>query len=55
MSNTGMQLLRNRTGSAGLGGNGQSTRLTALDRIAAAGRRPCSAAPSWRTTSWACT
>ncbi|MGX2998888.1 glycosyltransferase family 2 protein [Streptomyces sp. JNUCC 64] len=35
-SNTGMQLLRRRTGSAGLGGNGQFTRLTVLDRIAAA-------------------
>ncbi|MGC5397596.1 glycosyltransferase family 2 protein [Streptomyces sp. DT20] len=39
-SNTGMQLLRVRTGSAGLGGNGQFTRLTALDRIAAAERHP---------------
>ncbi len=40
VSNTGMQLLRNRTGSAGLGGNGQFTRLAALDRIATAERRP---------------
>ncbi|MFB7589790.1 glycosyltransferase family 2 protein [Streptomyces sp. NPDC056169] len=40
VSNTGMQLLRRRTGSVGLGGNGQFTRLTALDRIAAAERRP---------------
>ncbi|MFK0148945.1 glycosyltransferase [Streptomyces griseus] len=39
-SNTAMQLLRRRTGSVGLGGNGQFTRLTALDRIAAAERRP---------------
>ncbi|MEV6074841.1 glycosyltransferase [Streptomyces sp. NPDC052069] len=40
VSNTGMQLLRNRTGSTGLGGNGQFTRLSALDRIATAERRP---------------
>ncbi|MEV7289230.1 glycosyltransferase family 2 protein [Streptomyces sp. NPDC093252] len=40
VSNTGMQLLRRRTGSVGLGGNGQFTRLAALDRIAAAERRP---------------
>ncbi|MFT2019404.1 glycosyltransferase [Streptomyces sp. 796.1] len=40
VSNAGMQLLRTRTGSVGLGGNGQFTRLTALDRIAAAERRP---------------
>lgn len=40
VSNTGMQLLRRRTGSVGLGGNGQFTRLSALDRIAAAERRP---------------
>ncbi|MFF9348350.1 glycosyltransferase family 2 protein [Streptomyces sp. NPDC014734] len=40
VSNAGMQLLRNRTGSTGLGGNGQFTRLAALDRIAAAERRP---------------
>ncbi|MFF7774722.1 glycosyltransferase family 2 protein [Streptomyces tanashiensis] len=40
VSNTGMQLLRRRTGSVGLGGNGQFTRLTALDRIAAAERHP---------------
>ncbi|GHA69278.1 glycosyltransferase family 2 protein [Streptomyces termitum] len=40
VSNTAMQLLRRRTGSVGLGGNGQFTRLTALDRIAAAERRP---------------
>lgn len=39
-SNTGMQLLRRRTGSVGLGGNGQFTRLSALDRIAAVERRP---------------
>ncbi|MFB7913409.1 glycosyltransferase family 2 protein [Streptomyces sp. NPDC056061] len=35
-----MQLLRNRTGSTGHGGNGQCTRLAALDRIAVAERRP---------------
>lgn len=40
VSNTGMQLLRGRTGSVGLGGNGQFTRLAALDRIAASERRP---------------
>ncbi|MFF6777561.1 glycosyltransferase family 2 protein [Streptomyces sp. NPDC012637] len=40
VSNAGMQLLRRRTGSVGLGGNGQFTRLSALDRIAAAERRP---------------
>ncbi|MFC5720235.1 glycosyltransferase [Streptomyces gamaensis] len=40
VSNAGMQLLRARTGSVGLGGNGQFTRLAALDRIAAAERRP---------------
>ncbi|MGX8906080.1 glycosyltransferase [Streptomyces netropsis] len=40
VSNAGMQLLRGRTGSVGLGGNGQFTRLSALDRIAAAERRP---------------
>ncbi|MFF4182599.1 glycosyltransferase [Streptomyces sp. NPDC001691] len=40
VSNAGMQLLRVRTGSVGLGGNGQFTRLSALDRIAAAERRP---------------
>ncbi|MGC5342484.1 glycosyltransferase [Streptomyces sp. DT24] len=40
VSNSGMQLLRNRTGSTGLGGNGQFNRLSALDRIAAAERRP---------------
>ncbi|MFE0175094.1 glycosyltransferase [Streptomyces sp. NPDC059002] len=40
VSNAAMQLLRVRTGSVGLGGNGQFTRLTALDRIAAAERRP---------------
>ncbi|MFE7616620.1 glycosyltransferase family 2 protein [Streptomyces sp. NPDC057496] len=40
VSNAGMQLLRNRTGSTGLGGNGQFTRLCALDRIGAAERRP---------------
>ncbi|MCB5169225.1 glycosyltransferase [Streptomyces bambusae] len=40
VSNAGMQLLRMRTGSVGLGGNGQFTRLSALDRIAAAELRP---------------
>ncbi|MFI6639710.1 glycosyltransferase [Streptomyces sp. NPDC050504] len=40
VSNAAMQLLRGRTGSVGLGGNGQFTRLTALDRIADAERRP---------------
>ncbi|GHC50842.1 glycosyltransferase [Streptomyces cinnamoneus] len=40
VSNAGMQLLRGRTGSVGLGGNGQFTRLASLDRIAAAERRP---------------
>ncbi|MGK5639231.1 glycosyltransferase family 2 protein [Streptomyces sp. URMC 126] len=40
VSNAGMQLLRARTGSVGLGGNGQFTRLASLDRIAAAERRP---------------
>ncbi|MBB5934893.1 glycosyltransferase [Streptomyces zagrosensis] len=40
VSNVGMQLLRTRTGSVGLGGNGQFTRLIALDRIAEAERRP---------------
>ncbi|WP_371655713.1 MULTISPECIES: glycosyltransferase [unclassified Streptomyces] len=40
VSNAGMQLLRGRTGSVGLGGNGQFTRLSALDRIADAERRP---------------
>ncbi|MEV7711648.1 glycosyltransferase family 2 protein [Streptomyces sp. NPDC088270] len=40
VSNAGMQLLRNRTGSTGLGGNGQFTRLSALDRIGEAERRP---------------
>ncbi|MFJ4475932.1 glycosyltransferase [Streptomyces xanthochromogenes] len=40
VSNAGMQLLRARTGSVGLGGNGQFTRLSALDRIAATERRP---------------
>lgn len=40
VSNAGMQLLRVRTGSVGLGGNGQFTRLSALDRIAAVERRP---------------
>ncbi|MFK0296965.1 glycosyltransferase [Streptomyces sp. NPDC090442] len=40
VSNAGMQLLRMRTGSVGLGGNGQFTRLSALDRIAATERRP---------------
>ncbi|MFJ1879524.1 glycosyltransferase [Streptomyces sp. NPDC088137] len=40
VSNAGMQLLRNRTGSTGLGGNGQFTRLGALDRVGEAERRP---------------
>ncbi|WEB38827.1 glycosyltransferase [Streptomyces yunnanensis] len=40
VSNAGMQLVRVRTGSVGLGGNGQFTRLSALDRIAATERRP---------------
>ncbi|WP_372407661.1 glycosyltransferase [Streptomyces luteireticuli] len=40
VSNAGMQLLRARTGSVGLGGNGQFTRLASLDRIAEAERRP---------------
>ncbi|MEU9357602.1 glycosyltransferase family 2 protein [Streptomyces sp. NPDC048301] len=40
VSNNGMQLLRGRTGSVGLGGNGQFTRLAALDRIAASERHP---------------
>ncbi|MFI9718281.1 glycosyltransferase [Streptomyces sp. NPDC052396] len=40
VSNAGMQLLRGRTGSVGLGGNGQFTRLSALDRIAEHERRP---------------
>ncbi|MFI5528633.1 glycosyltransferase [Kitasatospora sp. NPDC051853] len=35
--NAGMQLLRRRTGSVGLGGNGQFVRLSALDALAAAG------------------
>ncbi|MFD6414888.1 glycosyltransferase family 2 protein [Streptomyces sp. NPDC060194] len=39
-SNTGMQLLRRGTGSVGLGGNGQFTRLSALDGIAGPERRP---------------
>ncbi|MFJ6773883.1 glycosyltransferase family 2 protein [Kitasatospora sp. NPDC091257] len=34
-TNTGMQLLRRRTGSVGLGGNGQFVRLTALDSLTA--------------------
>ncbi|GAA2089143.1 glycosyltransferase [Streptomyces albiaxialis] len=37
---SGTQALRARSGSAGLGGNGQFTRLSALDRIAAAERHP---------------
>lgn len=37
---SGTQALRARSGSAGLGGNGQFTRLTALDRVAAAERTP---------------
>ncbi|WP_406198549.1 glycosyltransferase [Kitasatospora sp. NBC_01560] len=35
VSNTGMQLLRRRTGSVGLGGNGQFVRLSALDSLTA--------------------
>ncbi|MFJ1701863.1 glycosyltransferase family 2 protein [Kitasatospora sp. NPDC088346] len=38
--NAGMQLLRRRTGSVGLGGNGQFVRLTALDTLAAGGGSP---------------
>ncbi|MEU1507970.1 glycosyltransferase family 2 protein [Kitasatospora sp. NPDC005748] len=34
-NNAGMQLLRRRTGSVGLGGNGQFVRLTALDSLTA--------------------
>ncbi|MFB6890870.1 glycosyltransferase [Kitasatospora sp. NPDC056327] len=34
-NNAGMQLLRRRTGSVGLGGNGQFVRLTALDTLTA--------------------
>ncbi len=34
-NNAGMQLLRRRTGSVGLGGNGQFVRLTALDALTA--------------------
>ena len=33
-SNAGMQLMRRRTGSVGLGGNGQFVRLSALDTLA---------------------
>ncbi|MGF1427057.1 glycosyltransferase family 2 protein [Kitasatospora sp. LaBMicrA B282] len=35
-NNAGMQLLRRRTGSVGLGGNGQFVRLTALDSLTTA-------------------
>lgn len=35
-----MQMLRSRTGSVGLGGNGQFTRLSVLDTIAATQQRP---------------
>ncbi|GAA1179433.1 cellulose synthase/poly-beta-1,6-N-acetylglucosamine synthase-like glycosyltransferase [Kitasatospora gansuensis] len=38
--NAGMQLLRRRTGSVGLGGNGQFVRLAALDALAGGGQRP---------------
>ncbi|MYW65703.1 glycosyltransferase [Streptomyces sp. SID8379] len=34
VNNAGMQILRRRTGSVGLGGNGQFVRLTALDSLA---------------------
>ncbi|MFJ5923678.1 glycosyltransferase [Kitasatospora sp. NPDC092948] len=37
-ANTAMQLLRRRTGSVGLGGNGQFVRLSALDALAEDGR-----------------
>ncbi|MFG3258013.1 glycosyltransferase [Streptomyces sp. NPDC048172] len=40
MACSGTQALRSRSGAAGLGGNGQFTRLAALDRIAAAERHP---------------
>ncbi|GAA4848667.1 glycosyltransferase family 2 protein [Kitasatospora terrestris] len=39
-ANAGMQLLRRRTGSVGLGGNGQFVRLAALDELADGGGRP---------------
>ncbi|MFE5333382.1 glycosyltransferase [Embleya sp. NPDC056575] len=39
-NNTGMQLLRRRTGSVGLGGNGQFVRLAALDSLAGEDGRP---------------
>ncbi|MGC0416956.1 glycosyltransferase family 2 protein [Embleya sp. AB8] len=39
-NNTGMQLLRRRTGSVGLGGNGQFVRLSALDSLAGPDGRP---------------
>ncbi|MER5864609.1 glycosyltransferase [Kitasatospora sp. NPDC002040] len=39
-SNAGMQLLRRRTGSVGLGGNGQFVRLAALDALAGDGQCP---------------
>ncbi|MYV98486.1 glycosyltransferase family 2 protein, partial [Streptomyces sp. SID3343] len=39
-NNTGMQLLRRRTGSVGLGGNGQFVRLSALDSLAGEHDRP---------------
>ncbi|MER5882232.1 glycosyltransferase family 2 protein [Streptomyces sp. NPDC001941] len=40
VANAGMQMLRIRTGSVGLGGNGQFTRLSALDAVAAHEQRP---------------
>ncbi len=39
-NNAGMQLLRQRTGSVGLGGNGQFVRLSALDTLAGDRARP---------------
>ena len=39
-SMSAMQLLRERTGSVGMGGNGQFSRLSALDEIARRYRRP---------------
>ncbi|MFC7308070.1 glycosyltransferase family 2 protein [Streptomyces monticola] len=42
VNNAGMQLLRRRTGSVGLGGNGQFVRLTALDSLAGTQLRPWS-------------
>ncbi len=40
VSSVAMQMLRVRVGSVGLGGNGQFTRLSALDDIAASGEPP---------------